>query len=126
DHLQLPPTVVSNAAIRAGFNRSILEAAIARIPDVHLLNIQYRMKPAIAGFSSSYFYNNLLQSAVHLENAGTHLTFIDTAGSGFNEMHGPDGISLQNEGQLKIVAQLLRSGSIQPETAAFISPSAGQ
>src|SRR5690606_31595127 len=64
--------------------------------------------------------------AVHLENAGTHLTFIDTAGSGFNEMHGPDGISLQNEGELKIVAQLLRSGSIQPETAAFISPYAGQ
>ncbi len=126
DHLQLPPTVLSNAAQKAGFNRSILEIAIERAPVVHLLNTQYRMKPVIAGFSSQYFYKGLLQSAAHLVNQGTHLTFIDTAGSGFNESKGPDGTSLQNEGELNIVLQLFQSGDFTAENAAFISPYTGQ
>ncbi len=126
DHQQLPPTVLSSAAVKAGFNRSILEIAIDAIPAVHLLNIQYRMKPVIAGFSSQYFYNGLLLSASHLVNEATHLTFIDTAGSGLNESKGPDGSSLQNEGELNIVQQLLQGGEIIAENAAFISPYAGQ
>ena len=63
DHWQLPPTVLSNEAARLGLNRSILEAAIPRVPAVYLLNVQYRMRKVIAGFSSSYFYNDLLQTA---------------------------------------------------------------
>ncbi|MGE9312539.1 AAA domain-containing protein [Niabella sp. CJ426] len=126
DHLQLPPTVLSSAAIKAGFNRSILEVAINTVPAVHLLNTQYRMKPVIAGFSSAYFYKGLLLSASHLVNQGTHLSFIDTAGSGFNESKGPDGTSLQNEGELHIVQQLLQNGDFSAENAAFISPYAGQ
>jgi len=126
DHWQLPPTVLSEAAMKAGFNRSVLETAIEHYEQVHLLNTQYRMRPVIAGFSSEYFYNGLLQSAAHLESTGTHLTFIDTAGSGFNETHGPDGISLQNEGELHIVNQLLLSEDLTPENTAFISPYAGQ
>lgn len=126
DHLQLPPTVLSDAAVRAGFNRSVLEVAIEHITNVHLLNIQYRMKPVIAGFSSRYFYSGLLQTAAHLINSHTHLTFIDTAGSGFHETHGPDGVSLQNEGELRIVQQLLQSGEFIPGETAFISPYAGQ
>lgn len=126
DHLQLPPTVLSSAALKAGFNRSILEIAVENISNVYLLNTQYRMKPVIAGFSSEYFYKGLLQSAAHLANKGTHLTFIDTAGSGFNETQGPDGTSLQNEGELGIVQQLLQNGDFSAEEAAFISPYAGQ
>ncbi|MCH5597077.1 AAA domain-containing protein [Niabella ginsengisoli] len=126
DHLQLPPTVLSSAAMQKGLNRSILELAIDHIKNVNLLDIQYRMKPVIAGFSSAYFYNGLLKSADHLTNEAPHLTFIDTAGSGFNETHGPDGISLQNKGELQIVTKLLEAGNFQPETAAFISPYSGQ
>ncbi|RYD77915.1 MAG: hypothetical protein EOP53_12155, partial [Sphingobacteriales bacterium] len=126
DHWQLPPTVLSNAAMQAGFNRSILEVAIEQSGNVHLLNTQYRMKPVIADFSSQYFYKGLLQSAAHLLNSGTHLTFIDTAGSGFNETHGPDGVSLQNEGELNIVKQLLQANEFIPEETAFISPYSGQ
>lgn len=126
DHWQLPPTVLSNEAMQQGFNRSILEIAIETIPHVHLLNIQYRMKPVIAGFSSDYFYKGLLQSAPHLVNSNVHLTFIDTAGSGFNETHGPDGTSLQNAGELGIVRQLMQTSEYQPEESAFISPYAGQ
>jgi ATP-dependent RNA/DNA helicase IGHMBP2 len=126
DHLQLPPTVLSNQAAQLGFNRSILEIAIEKIPAVYLLNTQYRMKESIAGFSSQYFYNSELLTAAHLTNTGTHITFIDTAGSGYNEVHGPDGVSLQNEGELKIVQQLLQNNSLLPATTAFISPYSGQ
>ena len=126
DHWQLPPTVLSDEAARLGFNRSILETAISAINAVFLLNTQYRMRQAIAGFSSDYFYKGLLQTAAHLVNAGTHLTFIDTAGSGYNEKHGPDGISLQNEGELSIANQLIQTEALDNLSTAFISPYSGQ
>ncbi len=126
DHWQLPPTVLSNAAMKAGFNKSILEVAIEKVQQVQLLNTQYRMKPVIAGFSSEYFYNGLLQTATYLTNTQTAISFIDTAGAGFNEEHGPDGVSLQNEGELNIVKQLLQNGYYLPEDTAFISPYSGQ
>jgi len=126
DHWQLPPTVLSNEAALLGFNFSILERAIGKTNNVFLLNTQYRMREAIAGFSSNYFYNNLLLTAAHLHNTGVHLTFIDTAGSGYNEKHGLDGSSLQNEGELQIVQKILETESLNPLTTAFISPYSGQ
>jgi ATP-dependent RNA/DNA helicase IGHMBP2 len=126
DHWQLPPTVLSNEAAKLGFNRSILEAAITTAGNIHLLDVQYRMRQTIAGFSSSYFYKGLLQTAAHLADAGTHLTFIDTAGSGYNEKHGPDGTSLQNEGELNIVRQLIETAVLDITQTAFISPYSGQ
>ncbi|MEO7984321.1 MAG: AAA domain-containing protein, partial [Bacteroidota bacterium] len=126
DHWQLPPTVLSNEAARLGFNRSILEAAIGKVDPVFLLNTQYRMREAIAGFSSDYFYNGRLLTSPHLTNNSSHITFIDTAGSGYNEVRGPDGTSLQNEGELRIVQQLLETESLDPARTALISPYAGQ
>ncbi len=126
DHLQLPPTVLSNEAARLGLNRSILEVAVKTVANVFLLNTQYRMREAIAGFSSNYFYNGLLLSAPHLGNIATHITFIDTAGSGFNEKHGADGSSLQNEGELRIAQKLLETEVLDPLHTAFISPYSGQ
>lgn len=126
DHWQLPPTVLSFEAAKLGFNRSILEVAIEDTNNIHLLNTQYRMKQVIAGFSSRYFYNNQLLSPSHLENTGTHITFIDTAGSGFNEIHGPDGVSLQNIGELDIVKKLLETEQLDLLKTAFISPYSGQ
>jgi ATP-dependent RNA/DNA helicase IGHMBP2 len=126
DHWQLPPTVLSNEAAAMGFNQSILETAIATVKTVFLLNIQYRMREAIAGFSSQYFYNSLLLTAQHLKNAGVHLTFIDTAGSGYQEEHGPDGVSLQNTGELTIAKKIIETELLNPVTTAFISPYSGQ
>ena len=126
DHLQLPPTVLSHEAAKLGLNQSILETAIATVQPVFLLNTQYRMREAIAGFSGNYFYNGLLLTAAHLINTGTHISFIDTAGSGFNEMRGNDGMSLQNKGELQLVQKLIESESLRPEKTAFISPYSGQ
>lgn len=126
DHWQLPPTVLSMQATKLGLNVSILEIAIQHTAIIHLLNTQYRMKQAIAGFSSSYFYNNELLSASKLQNTGTHITFIDTAGSGFNEEHGANSSSLQNPGELNIVMKLLQTEELDPSSTAFISPYSGQ
>ncbi len=126
DHLQLPPTVLSEEALRKGFNRSILEVAIQSLKNVYLLNTQYRMRESIAGFSSDYFYEGLLLSASHLSNTGQHITFIDTAGSGYQEVQGNDGMSLQNKGELDIVIKLMETENLNPRTTAFISPYSGQ
>lgn len=126
DHWQLPPTVLSYEAAQAGLSSSILEVAIHKVSAVFLLNTQYRMREAIAGFSSNFFYKGLLHTATHLKNTEGHLTFIDTAGSGYNETHGPDGISLQNEGELNIVRQLLQNENFPVDCTAFISPYSGQ
>lgn len=126
DHLQLPPTVLSNEAAKLGLNKSILETSIATAKNVFLLNTQYRMREAIAGFSGNYFYNGLLLTAAHLSNTGNHIIFIDTAGSGYSEKHGSDGSSLQNEGELQIVQKILATEELDPLLTAFISPYAGQ
>ena len=91
DHLQLPPTVLSNKAQQLGFNISILERFISKIPTAHLLDTQYRMREAIVQFPNTYFYAGLLKTAQHLASTGTHLYFYDTAGAGYNEETGQDG-----------------------------------
>jgi superfamily I DNA and/or RNA helicase len=126
DPYQLPPTVLGTEAAKLGLNRSILEAAIHHLPEVHLLDTQYRMRASIAGFSSAWFYENLLRTAVHLEDQGVHIHFIDTAGTGMEESQGPEGSSLQNEGELDIIQKLIDQEGLDPTTTAFISPYAGQ
>jgi len=126
DHLQLPPTVISEEAAKLGLSKSILEQAIQHHPQQYLLNIQYRMRESIAGFSSAYFYKGLLQSPSHLQNNGLHIHFIDMAGSGENETAGADGISLQNEGEISIAQKLLETEALVIENTAFITPYSGQ
>lgn len=126
DHFQLPPTVLSQDAIRLGFDRSILEMAIGARPFALLLNTQYRMKESIAGFSSEYFYKGLLNSADHLKDTAIHISFIDTAGAGYQETRGVNGTSLQNQGELDIILKLLDMEQLDKNKTALISPYAGQ
>ncbi|MBK8711795.1 MAG: AAA family ATPase [Niastella sp.] len=126
DHLQLPPTVISKEAAALGLDHSILEAAFGHCPNTYLLNTQYRMRHAIAGFSSEYFYEGLLLSPDSLHNIGTHISFIDTAGTGYNEAHGKDGTSLLNEGELTVALKLLEAEALNIAKTAFISPYNGQ
>jgi predicted DNA helicase len=126
DHLQLPPTVLSQEAAAMGLNKSILEVCIESVRNIFLLNTQYRMREAIAGFSSDYFYKGLLQTSPHLSNIGVHISFIDTAGSGYYEVQGSNGMSLQNEGELLIAKKLMQTEIPDPIRTAFISPYSGQ
>jgi superfamily I DNA and/or RNA helicase len=85
------------------------------------------MREMIAGFSSQYFYQGLLYTSPQLKNINTnHITFIDTAGSGFAEQNGSDGNSLQNNGELQIIQKLLMDETLICEQIACITPYAGQ
>ena len=126
DHFQLPPTVLSQEAVKKGLDKSILEVAIQHIQGAILLNTQYRMKESIAGFSSHYFYNGNLKSADYLKDIHIHITFIDTAGAGYNEKSGMDGNSLQNEGELNLAQKIVESEKLAASDTAFISPYSGQ
>lgn len=126
DHHQLPPTILSQRAAQMGLNKSILEVCISAVKNISFLDTQYRMREVIAGFSGEYFYGSLLQTDVRLSNTGTHLTFIDTAGSGYNETQGNNGMSLQNEGELRVVQKIIDTEKLNIDDTAFISPYSGQ
>ena len=64
DHCQLPPTVKSIAALKAGLGVTLMERLVERHPEaVTLLTIQYRMCDDIMRFSSDYFYHGQVESA---------------------------------------------------------------
>lgn len=126
DPFQLPPTVLSDIARQKGFAISILEQCFKNCKSIYFLNTQYRMRKAIADFSSRYFYNGELITPESQSNIGNHITFFDTAGTGFNEQSGNDGTSLMNEGELSIVSKIIESENLDTRDLAFISPYNGQ
>ena len=64
DHCQLPPTVKSIAALKAGLGTTLMERIVEQKPEVvTLLRIQYRMNEEIMRFSSDWFYGNMVESA---------------------------------------------------------------
>lgn len=126
DPFQLPPTVLSDIATQKGFNVSILEHCFKNCQNIYFLNTQYRMRKAIADFSSRYFYDSELITPESQGNTGNHITFFDTAGTGFDEQSGSDGVSLMNEGELSIVSKIIETENIDTRDLAFISPYNGQ
>jgi ATP-dependent RNA/DNA helicase IGHMBP2 len=93
DPLQLPPTVKSMDAKKGGFGITLMEKGIQRLPQTMLLNMQYRMNEAIMNFSNQQFYENELTAHESVkdrtleldEDLNAPVTFIDTAGCGFEE-----------------------------------------
>ena len=64
DHCQLPPTVKSIAALKAGLGKTMMERIVEEKPEVvTLLRMQYRMNEEIMRFSSDWFYGNQVESA---------------------------------------------------------------
>jgi hypothetical protein len=64
DHCQLPPTVKSIAALKAGLGKTLMERIVENKPEVvTLLRMQYRMNEEIMRFSSDWFYGNRVESA---------------------------------------------------------------
>ena len=89
DASQLPPTVKAPEAIKAGLGISLLEKAIDRERNVHLLDTQYRMHADIMAFPNARFYEGrlLAHESVADRTLGSlpPLSFIDTAGRGWDE-----------------------------------------
>lgn len=126
DHLQLPPTLISEEAIKKGYAKSFLEVVLEKVPSPHLLNTQYRMRKMIADFSNQYFYEGKLQTPEILLDNNQHLIFYDTAGTGYNEQQPDEGGSLMNEGEIQLIQKLLQNNVYDISKCAVITPYSAQ
>jgi ATP-dependent RNA/DNA helicase IGHMBP2 len=133
DPFQLPPTVKSQEAKRGGFDKTLLEKCLTRLPSVNFLDVQYRMNAEIMGFSNRWFYDGLLRAhpsvidrqmpTLHDEKA---VVFIDTAGCGFDEQIHPENKSRFNPEEFFIVRehlyQFLQLFAYEKPSVGLISP----
>ena len=135
DHCQLAPTIKSNEAAKGGLALTLLEKCVALYPEaVTLLETQYRMNEAIMGYSSQVFYNHQLKADATvakriLFEGDNALTFIDTAGCGFDEkIEGTSSTNPEEASLLfKHLTRLIESLSVHYSvtnfpTIAIISP----
>ncbi len=145
DPLQLPPTIYSREAAQAGLSRTLMERLRESLPEEFktLLRVQYRMHRTLMGFSSERFYEGKLEAddsvkehvAAELPNVQkTDLTsgplvYVDTAGTGFQEVWNELLDSRENEGEarlaVKVFETLVESG-LGLDQVAVISPYGAQ
>ncbi|MEZ5966630.1 MAG: IGHMBP2 family helicase [Planctomycetota bacterium] len=126
DHLQLPPTILSEAAAARGLARTLFArlaegshgAAVTR-----MLTAQYRMHETIMRWSSQALYGGRLTAAPSVRShrlcdlegvvahADTEAAFLllDTAGCGFDEDALEDDGSKSNVGEAKLVQRHVES-----------------
>jgi superfamily I DNA and/or RNA helicase len=117
DHFQLPPTVKSYEAARQGLGETLMEKCIKRqkasgSPVDTMLQTQYRMHQQIMDFSGQYFYKGALKADDSvkerlLDPAIPPLTFIDTAGCGYQEKVDPETLSTYNEEEAQLLLKHL-------------------
>ena len=145
DPHQLPPTVLSAEAISKGYAVSMLERLMADYGDsvTRMLKRQYRMNENVMRFSSDRFYDgNLIADekvAAHVlsDLPGIEVAcetekpveFFDTAGSSWEEIVEPEGLSKLNEMEAEFVVfkikQLIKLG-VSVDDIAVIAPYAAQ
>eukprot|EP00624_Nannochloropsis_granulata_P006053 evm.model.NODE_44024_length_24327_cov_35.874256.3 len=117
DPRQLPATVMSPLVQQFKYERSLFERLEKGGHPVHLLRVQYRMRPAICRFPSHAFYENKLLNAPRLEAAeeeGGELSVYDKvpyfgAYKVFDVSRGREtrrGNGISNEGEAALAVQL--------------------
>jgi ATP-dependent RNA/DNA helicase IGHMBP2 len=111
DHWQLPPTVKSKEADKAGLGQTIFERTIKAYNIDVMLETQYRMHPQIMAFSNKHFYNGQLQCGeiIHQRRQlyDEPAMFIDTAGCGFDEKLNQETLSTYNTEEAQFVLKRL-------------------
>ncbi len=117
DHFQLPPTVKSYEAARQGLGETLMEKCIRRQralgkPIDTMLQLQYRMHQQIMNFSGQYFYKGQLRAHESVRDRLLSpeippLTFIDTAGCGYQEQLDPETLSTFNEEEAQLLLRHL-------------------
>ncbi len=145
DHQQLPPTVLSDVAAKAGLRESLMQRMVSRDGEevFRRLTVQYRMHESIMRFSSDVFYEGSLIADSSVKShllcdlkgvdrnplTETPLAFIDTAGAEYDEQLEPDGESKMNPKEanlvIKIVRELFQAG-VCANQIAVIAPYAAQ
>jgi len=92
DPKQLPASVTSRRAVEFGLDKSLLDRLMFGCGEEHMmLDVQYRMSPAISAFPSTTFYNSQLRNGQNVISPsykgeisiiGPQYTFINVNGSG--------------------------------------------
>ncbi|KAK0257820.1 hypothetical protein B0A54_10861 [Friedmanniomyces endolithicus] len=114
DPKQLPPTVFSKEAARFQYEQSLFVRMQNNAPgEVHLLDTQYRMHPAISLFPSKTFYDGLLRDgegmaglrkrAWHRSRLLAPYRFFDVQGQ---QHAAPKGHSLVNSAEVEVAIAL--------------------
>ena len=143
DHLQLPPTVLSDEAAQKGLSTTLFERLVrnkrfgAKITT--MLNTQYRMHEDIMVWSSDAMYDSKLIAAESVrfrkfEQFDKVITLVDTTGEddSFMENVGDDDDdSKSNLGEAEIVMQTIEkflsdAYKILPNEIGVITPYSGQ
>ena len=129
DHHQLPPTVKSPEAMKLGLAETILDRMADHLAESFLLRNQYRMHPAILGFSNQEFYQGQLSTDISVTERLGHiddepLVYIDTSGCGFDEELNPQTSSRSNRQEYFILREHLLSkiDVLQDRSIGIISP----
>ncbi|CAC5358318.1 IGHMBP2 [Mytilus coruscus] len=141
DHLQLPPTILSNEAAKTGLETTLMERVLGLYDNqiMRMLTTQYRMNQVIMQWSSDQLYDGKLVAhplvSDHLlrdipgitdnEETSEPLLLIDTAGCEMYELDLPEEISKGNEGEADIVAthvEKLISYGLKQDDIAVIAP----
>lgn len=123
DHLQLPPTILSNEAVKLGLQISILERVMMGNHFYHLLDTQYRMPEEIIGFSNHYFYDGKIKSSNSKKSEQEPMYYFDTAGSDNEEKQdGDQNTSYYNPCELDTIAKIIEMYALKPEETVVISP----
>jgi ATP-dependent RNA/DNA helicase IGHMBP2 len=143
DHMQLPPTVLSDAAAAEGLSATLFERAHRAHPSLcRMLTVQYRMNAAIADWASGELYDHQLTAppAVATRTLGDLcagaaelpvLLHIDTAGCDMEEDEdaGASAESKCNPGEADVavahVRRLLAAGLVATQIGV-ISPYSAQ
>lgn len=131
DHQQLAPTVKSNEAAKEGLEQTIFGRCINAYGATAMLKVQYRMQPEILEFSNQKFYAGEMETGENVFNRrqvfSKTMTFIDTAGCGFDEEINPETLSTFNKEQghfsLKLMDLLLeRNPDAHNMSVGLIAP----
>ena len=114
DHCQLPPTVKSIAALKAGLGKTLMERLVETHPEaVTLLKIQYRMNDDIMRFSSNYFYDGQVESAPTVKYRGIldldiPIEWIDTSAYEFKEEFVGESFGRINKDEAELTLNTLQ------------------
>ena len=144
DPQQLPPTVLSQEASKAGLGVSLFERLLKDHGDdvKRMLREQYRMNARIMDFPSREMYGGELRAHASVADrtlaevltAGAEVDappvlFIDTAGKGFDEEVEPTTRSLFNDGEAGLIVARVRALlalGLSPRELAVITPYSAQ
>jgi uncharacterized membrane protein YgcG len=139
DHKQLPPTVICRDAGLAGLSTSLFDRMTNMGVKPHLLDVQFRMHPAVSRFPSDAFYGGRVRSGTPKSDRpapagfdwplkGVPVAFVPVTGPSVREQR--DGSSYVNpreaEAVLDVLQRLLAGGEMQPWGIGVVTPYAAQ